>query len=569
MEVPLLLICCKIICSRWRRVTMQQHQTLLSLVLLTMAKVVISKLLVSVADLRCFAGVGRPAVVSPAPKYPNLPSFPIRLSFPTQIYSGVPINNLHERLSALQLPLQTFDRHLEPSPRFQTPQLGASDSSCPSDGSELPTPSTRYHTPAPLPSPFLPTPNSPSHLSARRSPVHSPAPSPRSLSSPSRSASRCSSNSSSKSFQRMESHPKLGAISVAPRVKKGTPPPVPAIPEKYRRERSAERWLKLPYKGGGTNGRRGSGGSLGTLRQAKSMENLSHIGYEMEEEVAEKVKNVHGKQASRQLARLGVSVQNITCEPPLFDDQDSEETGDCTSPNGPSINCEITTLAPSLPRSRSPSVLTHGPVLHVDETFEEGMNWLHIKSFQGGSEETQVEKSPNWFERSRTPSPLRTSSPYVTAFYSPARSTGGTKEKASGPGTLAKKLSGSFMKVSRGLRHVTSSSGLGIMIGHEVDSSRSSSRNSKHRLDGRAAPHESASLSGGSDSAWFNGRADSWKGPNGQCHRDSRWSARDPVVRSLESEPSGSEGDRGSLRLVDFLNEVSVVLPPQISGYQD
>ena len=353
----------------------------------------------------------------------------------------------------------------------------------------------------------------------------------------------------------MESHPKLGAISVAPRVKRGTPPPVPAIPEKYRCDRSVERWLKLPDNGGEAEGRRGSGGSLGTLRQAKSMENLSHIGCEMQEEVAEEVKNINGKHASRPLAHLGVAIQNITCEPQLFDDQDSEE-----SPNGPGLDCEITSLAPSLARSRSPSVLVHGPVLHVDETFEEGMNWLHIKGFQGGSGEIQVEKTPNWFERSRTPSPIRAASPYLTAFHSPARSAGGTRAKASGPGALVKKLSGSFVKVSRGLRHVTSSSGLGIMIGHELDSSRSSSstKDSRNRVDGRATPHESASWSSSSDSTRFNGRDDSWKGPDGGRYRDSRWSARDPVVRSLESEPGVSGDDRESLRLVDFLNEVSV-----------
>ena len=524
-----------------------------------------------VADFKSFAGVGRPTVVSPAPKYPNLPRFPIRPSFPTQNYPGVPSDHLRDRLTALRLPLQTLDRHLEPSPRFQTPQLGASDSSSPSNGSELPTPSTRYHTPAPLPSPFLPTLNSPSHASARPSPVHSPAPSSRSLSSASRSASRCSSNSSLRASLKMESHPRLGAVSSAPRVKRGRPPPVPAIPERYRRERSAERWLKLPYNGEEAKGRRGSGGSLGTLRQAKSMENLSHIGYKMEGEVTEIMKSVKGKHATRRVPRLGVSIQNIACELPLFVDRDSEEKSDCTSPNDPGLECEITTLAPSLPRSRSPSVLVHGPVLHVDETFEEGMNWLHIKSFQGESGETLAETTPNWFERSRTPSPIRTASPYLTAFYSPARNAGGTRAKASGPGTLAKKLSGSFVKVSRGLRHVTSSSGLGIMIGHEVDSSRSSSRakDYKDRVDGRATPLESASLGGGSDSTQFDRRADSWKDPNSGRYRESRWSARDAVVRSLESEPSLGVGDRESLRLVDFLNEVSVVLPIlQVTRYR-
>jgi hypothetical protein len=120
------------------------------------------------------------------------------------------------------------------------------------------------------------------------------------------------------------------------------PPPVPAIPEKYRRERSTERWLELPENEGEAEGRRGSGGSLGTLRQAKSMENLSRIGYEMVDKVAEKV-------ASRQLSRLGASILNTTRGSPLFKDQGSEETGECTSPNGSALSDEITALAPSLP----------------------------------------------------------------------------------------------------------------------------------------------------------------------------------------------------------------------------
>ncbi len=516
-----------------------------------------------------FVAVGHPdCVVSPTPKYPNLLRFPIRPSFTTRHYSEVPNNiNLHERLSALQLPTQTLDPHLGPSPRFGTPKLAASESPSPPNGSELPTPSTRYHTPASLPSPFLQTSNSPSHLSARPSPTHSPAPGSRPLSSASRSASRCSSNSSSKSPLRIESHPRLGAVPVAPRVKRGTPPPVPAIPDKYRRERSIERWLRLPGIGGEAEGRRGSGGSLGTLRQAKSMENLSHLGYEMGDEATEKVETVNEKRASRPLSRLGDSILNITCGPPLPKDQDSEETGECTSPNGPALNDGITTLAPSLPRSRSPSVMVHGPVLHVDETFEEGMNWLHIKSVQSRSGEIQIEKTPNWFERSRTPSPIRDVSPYLTAFHSPAHSAGA---KASGPGALVKKLSGSFVKVSRGLRHVTSSSGLGIMIGQEGDPSRSSSstRGSKQCLDGRVTPHEAVPLSSSDNSVQFSGRDDSWRGPNGRRYRSSKWSARDPVVRSLESEPSVDERDRESVRLVDFLNEVSVVPPLRILGYK-
>lgn len=298
------------------------------------------------------------------------------------------------------------------------------------------------------------------------------------------------------------------------------------------------------------------------------MENLSHVGYEMNDGAAENADTVNGKYASRPLARLGVSIPDTTCESSLFKDQDSEETHECTSPNGPALNDMMTTLAPSLPRSRSPSVLVHGPVLHVDDTFEEGMNWLYIKSFQSRSGEIQIEKTPNWFERSRTPSPIRAASPYLTAFHSPARSAGCTKAKASGPGALAKKLSGSFVKASRGLRHVTSSTGLGIIIGQEGDPSRSSSstKGSKHCVDGRVTPHEAASLSSSSDSVRFSGRNDSWRGLKGGCHWDSKWSARDPVVRPLESEPSVGEGNRDSVRLVDFLNEVSVVLYLRVLG---
>jgi len=289
------------------------------------------------------------------------------------------------------------------------------------------------------------------------------------------------------------------------------------------------------------------------------MENLSHIGYQMEVEAAGRVEEVD-EHTSRLLAGLGVSNPNITCEPPLCKDRDSKETGECTNPNGPTLDSETTTLALSLPRSRSPSVLVHGPVLHVDETFEEGMNWLQVKSFQSGSGDIQVEKTPNWFERSRTPSPIRAASPYLTVFHSPARSAGCTNAKASGPGALAKKLSGSFVKVSRGLRHVTSSSGLGIMIGPEVESSRSpsSTRGSKHCLDGRVTPHESASLSSSSGSAGFSGRNESWRGTTVGRYRESTWSARDPVVRSTMTELSVSDGDRESVHLVDFLNEVSI-----------
>jgi hypothetical protein len=323
----------------------------------------------------------------------------------------------------------------------------------------------------------------------------------------------------------------------------------------YRRERSIERWLRLPDNGGEAEGRRGSGGSLGTLRQAKSMENLSHIGYKMGDKTAEKVGTVNEKHARRPLSRLGDSIPNTTCEPPLFKYQDSAETGERTGPDGPTLNDGITTLAPYLPRSRSPSVLVHGPVLHVDETFEEGMNWLLIKSFQSQGEEIQIEKTPNWFERSRTPSPICTVSPYLAAVDSPARSAG---TKASGPGALAKKLSGSFVKVSRGLRHVTSSSGLGIIIGQEGDPSRSSrsSRGSKQCLDEGVSLHEAASLSSSSESVRFSGRDNSWRSSNRGRYRGSKWSARDPVVRSLESEPRVGEGDRESVRLVDFLNEV-------------
>lgn len=324
--------------------------------------------------------------------------------------------------------------------------------------------------------------------------------------------------------------------------------------------------MRLPGIEGEAEGRRGSGGSLGTLRQAKSMENLSHVGYEMDDEAAEKVEIVDEKHASRPLSHLGDSILNITCGPILSKDQYSEETGERTT-NGPALNDAITTLAPSLPRSRSPSVMVHGPVLHVDETFEEGMNWLHIKSVESRSGEIQIEKTPNWFERSRTPSPIRNVSPYLTAFHSPAHGAGA---KASGPGALVKKLSGSFVKVSRGLRHVASSSGLGIMIGQEGDPSRSSSstRDSKQCLDGRVTPHEAVPLSSSDDSVRFSGRNDSWRGPNGSRYRGSKWSARDPVVRSLEGEPSVGERDRESVRLVDFLNEVSAVPPLQILGYK-
>jgi hypothetical protein len=203
------------------------------------------------------------------------------------------------------------------------------------------------------------------------------------------------------------------------------------------------------------------------------------------------------------------------------------------------------------------------------------MNWLHIDSFQSRSGEIQIEKIPNWFEQSRTPSPIRAVSPYLTGFDSPARSAGCPRAKASGPGALAKKLSGSFVKVSRGLRHVTSSSGLGIMIGHERDSNRSlsSTKGTKHCVDGRvtpreATPCEATSLSSSGDSVQFSGRNDSWRGPNSSRYRDSKWSARDPVVRSLEGEPSVGGGDRGGVRLVDFLNEVSVVLPLRSLGFK-
>ena len=502
-------------------------------------------------------------MVSPTPRYPNLLRFPIRPSFTTRNYSEV----FHERLSALQLrpQTQTFDPHLGPSPRFGTPKLAASDSPSPSNASELPTPSTRYHTPASLPSPYLPTSNSPSTLSARPSPTHPHTPSSIPLSSASRPASRCSSNSSSKSLLRIESHPRLAAAPVGPRVKRGTPPPVPAIPDKYRRERSVERWLRLPGIGREAERRWGSGGSLGTLRQAKSMENLSHIGYEMGDEATEKVETDNEKHASPPLVPLGDSIVNTACEPPLSKYQDSEETGECTSPNGPALNDENTTLAPFLPRSRSPSVLVHGPVLHVDETFEEGMNWLHIKTAQSRSGEIRIENTPNWFERSRTPSPIRVASPYLTVFDSPAR------DAVSGPGALVKKLSGSFVKVSRGLRHVTSSSGLGIMIGQEGDPTRSSSstKGSKQYLDGRVTPHEAASLSSSNDSVRFSGRNDGWRDPKGRRYRGPKWSARDPVVHSLESEPSVGERDQESVRLVDFLNEVSAVPSLRILGYTE
>ena len=295
------------------------------------------------------------------------------------------------------------------------------------------------------------------------------------------------------------------------------------------------------------------------------MENISHIGYEMGDEVAEKVEIVNEKHASRPLPSLEDSIQNTSYGPTFFKDQDSEETGEWNSPNGPALHDGITTLSPSLPNSRSPSILVHGPVLHVDETFEEGMDWLHIKSFQSRSEEIQIEKTPNWFERSRTPSPISAVSPYLSAFYSPARDAG-----ASGPGALVKKLSGSFVKVSRGLRHVTSSSGLGIMIGQESDPSRSSgsTRGSKQCLDESVVPHELASLNSSSDSARFSGRNDSCRGPNRGRYRGLKWSARDPIVRSVESEASVGDGDRESVRLVDFLNEVSVLPPLRILGYK-
>jgi hypothetical protein len=544
----------KLVRSGWRRVAVQLHLQLPA-IFLTMAKVSITQTLVFVANLTSFVGIGRPIIHSPTPKYP---SHPIRPSFPSRNYSSILDNSIHRRISALQPPLQTLDRNLEPSPPIISPQLGASDSSSPSNGTGLLTPSTRYHSPL-LPSPFS---NSPAQLGlARPTPADSPAPSPRSLSSASRSASRCSSISSSRSPLRIESHPRLGAISVAPRLKKGTPPPVPVIPEKYRRERSAERWLVLPRKA--AEARRGSGGSLGTLRQAKSMENLSQIGYETETVEDERVEV--GRYTGRPLSHLEVSIPEVTQEPILFEERSSGE-GEFTSAGGPNLDNEITTLASYLHRSRSPSVLAHGPVLHVDETFEEGMTWLHVKNFQGGSGGIQVEKTPNWFERSRTPSPIRAASPYLTAFHGPADSVGCAKTKISGPGMLAKKLSGSFGMVSRGLRHVTSSSGLGIMMSHEGDLGRSSSstQGSVRCADGRITPHESASLSSSSDGARFSGRNDSWRGPNGGPNRDSKWSARGPVVRLFESEPSVSGGDRESVRLVDFLNEVSVVLPLQI-----
>ena len=283
----------------------------------------------------------------------------------------------------------------------------------------------------------------------------------------------------------------------------------------------------------------------------------------MEDEATEKVETVNEKHASRPLVPLGNSIVNTTCEPPLSKYKDSEETGECTSPNGPALDDGITTLVPSLPRSRSPSVLVHGPVLHVDETFEEGMNWLHIKSVQSRSGEIQIENIPNWFERSRTPSPIRAASPYLTVFHSPAR------DAAGGPGALVKKLSGSFVKVSRGLRHVTSSSGLGIMIGQEADPSRSSSstKGSKQFLDGRVTPHEAPSLSSSNDSVRFSERNEGWRGPSGRRYRGSKWSARDPVVRSLESDLSVDELNQESVRLVDFLNEVSAVPSLRILGY--
>ena len=323
--------------------------------------------------------------------------------------------------------------------------------------------------------------------------------------------------------------------------------------------------MRLPGNGGEAEGRRGSGGSLGTLRQVRSMEHISHISYEMGAEAAEKVEIVNEKPASRPLASLEDSIKNTTYEPTVIKDQDSEEMGEWNSPNGAALHDGITTLSPSLPHSRSPSVMVHGPVLHVDETFEEGMDWLHMKSFQSRSEEIQIEKTPNWFERSRTPSPIRAVSPYLTAFYSPARDAG-----ASGPGALVKKLSGSFVKVSRGLKHVTSSSGLGIMISQEGDPSRSSwsTRGSKQCLDESVTPHEVASLDSNSDSARFSERNDSWRGPNGGRYRGFKWSARDPIVRSLESEPSVGDGDRESVRLVDFLNEVSVLFPLRILGFK-
>ena len=291
------------------------------------------------------------------------------------------------------------------------------------------------------------------------------------------------------------------------------------------------------------------------------MENLKHIGYEMEDEATEKVETVNEKRASRS---LGDSIVNNSCEPTLSKYEDSEETGECTSPNGPALNDGITTLPPSLPRSRSPSVLVHGPVLHVDETFEEGMNWLHIKSVQSRSGEIQIENTPNWFERSRTPSPIGAASPYLTVFHSPAR------DAASGPGALVKKLSGGFVKVSRGLRHVTSSSGLGIMIGQEGDPSRSSSsiKGSKLSLNGRVTPHEAASLSSSNDSVRFSGRNNGWRGPSGTRYQGSKWGARDPVVRSLESELSVGERDQESVRLVDFLNEVNAMPSLRILGHK-
>ena len=325
--------------------------------------------------------------------------------------------------------------------------------------------------------------------------------------------------------------------------------------------------MRLPSNDREAEGRRGSGGSLGTLRQAKSMENLSHIGYKMEDKAAEKVETINEKHVSRPLSRLGDSIPTATYESYLFNDRNSAEMGECSSPDGPALHEGMSTLAPSLPRSRSPSVLVHGPVLHVDETFEEGRNWLLIKSFQSQSEEIQIEKTPNWFERSRTPSPLRAVSPYLPAVHSPARGAG---PKANGPGALVKKWSGSFVKVSRGLRHATSSSGLGIMIGHESDPSRSSrsTRGSKHCLDESPTLHEASSLNSSSENVRFSGRNESWRGQNGGRYRGSKWSARDPVVRSLESEPSVGDGDRAGVRLVDFLNEVRVVPPLRILGFK-
>lgn len=298
------------------------------------------------------------------------------------------------------------------------------------------------------------------------------------------------------------------------------------------------------------------------------MENLSHIRYKMGDEAAEKVEEVNDKHASRSLVRHVVSIPNIICEPASFNNQGSEETRKCARPNSLVLDGENMSLAPSLPRSRSPSVLVHGPVLHVDETFEEGMNWLHIKGFQGGSGEIQDEKTPSWFERSRTPSPISAASPYLTAFHSPAGSAGYGKVKASRPGALAKKLSGSFVKVSRGLRHVTSSSGLGIMIGQEAEPNRSSTstKGSKPYLDGRITPNESASLSSSSDSALFSRMNDGWKGQNDGRYQGSKWCAREPVIRPSESEPRVSAGGRERMRLVDFLNEVSVILALQGPG---